>query len=143
MLVLLNLMNPELADVCNMYLIHTFKDMVFSSDKSIDNNFIISNWWYETFLFEASNNWKEGKYDFVKFIIENNKIDQVIDIIQKNTFELIKYINTYYDDNFGPDCVMNWKELDNEFIIRNFCYVYSHINIEQIKSNFSQQLAIQ
>ena len=31
---------------------------------------------------------------------------------------------------------MDWRELNSEFMVRNFCYIYSHNNIEQIRRMF-------
>jgi hypothetical protein len=135
-------MYSELTTACNMYLNYIFKDIVKSSDKPINDLLGLDDWWHETFLFEASNNWKEGEHDFVKFLNQNNKINQINDLVNSNSFELIKYINTYYNDNYGPECIMDWRELNSEFIIRNFCYVYSHNNIEQIQSNIIDKIDI-
>ena len=135
-------MYSELTTACNMYLNYIFKDIVKSSNKPINDLIGLDDWWHETFLFEASNNWKEGEHDFVKFLNENNKINQINDLVNSNSFELIKYINTYYHDNYGPECVMDWKELNSDFIIRNFCYVYSHNNIEQIQHNIIDKIDI-
>ena len=133
-------MYPELITACNMYLHYVFKDIVSSSDKSINDLVGLDNWWHDTFLFEVSNNWKEGEYDIVKYLHDTNTLNQINETVGKKSFELIKYINTYYDDNYGPENVMDWRKLDNEFIIRNFCYVYSHNNIEQFQNSIKEQV---
>ena len=132
-------MYPELTTACNIYLHYIFKDIVSSSDKSLNDLSKLDDWWHETFLFEASNNWKEGEHDIVKYLHDTNTLNQINETVKSNSFELIKYINTYYDDNYGPECIMDWRELNNEFIIRNFCYVYSHNNIDKIQNSIMGQ----
>jgi len=124
-------MNLALINICKMYFSSIFKEILESSDigDTIDND-----WWTESFLFEATNNWKEGDYDLVNFI-RNNETDNLNDIIQEDSLDIIKYINTYYQDNYGSESIMNWENLNNEFLIRNFCYVYGHQNIDEIRDN--------
>ena len=47
-----------LESVCYSYLVEVYKDM-----KPVQ---IDKDWWVDTFLFEATNNYKEGKYDILK-----------------------------------------------------------------------------
>tara|TARA_B100000242_G_C42684546_1_gene320654 strand:- start:73 stop:459 length:387 start_codon:yes stop_codon:yes gene_type:complete len=95
----------------------------------------------ETFLFEATNNFKEGEYDIYSNNLDGFKLPIDIDkLIKDNVFDMIKYINTYFEDNYGEECILKWKEYDEKYLLRNFCYVYSHSKIDDIIKDLKTDL---
>ncbi len=116
-------MCDELKKICENYLIGVFNELFESS-------IIDDDWWHDTFLFESTNNYIEGKYDIMKSDIDAKYINQCI---RENIFDIIKYINTFYEDSYGVDCILDWKKFDDKYLIRNFLYVYGHDNINELK----------
>ena len=118
-----------MEDVCYNYLTDVYKNI---NPKEYDN----SDWWVETFLFEATNNFKDGEYD----IIRSNSLSKInIDkIVKDNIFEIIKYVNTYLEDNYGEETILKWKELNVNYLVRNYCYVYGHLNIDELKQKLEK-----
>ena len=78
------------------------------------------------FIFEATNNWKDGDFDFVNFIT-SYKITNIDDCISATTLcVLYKIINKYYDEQYG--ILMDWKDVNVCSILRNWVYVYTNMN---------------
>lgn len=116
-------MCDELKKICDNYLIGVFNELK-------DSNNTDDDWWYDTFLFESTNNYKEGNYDIIKSDVDIKYINYCV---KENIFDIIKYINTFYEDNYGTSCILDWRKLDDKYLIRNFLYVYGHENISSIK----------
>ena len=118
-----------MEDICYNYFTDVYKNI---NPKEYYN----SDWWVETFLFEATNNFKDGEYD----IIRSNSLSKInIDkIVKDNIFEIIKYVNTYLEDNYGEETILKWKELDVNYLVRNYCYVYGHLNIDELKQKLEK-----
>ena len=62
-------------------------------------------------------------------------------LIKDNVFDLIKYINSYLESNYGEECILKWNEFHEKYLLRNFCYVYSHSKVGDIIDNFKIDLA--
>jgi|SaaInlStandDraft_7_1057024.scaffolds.fasta_scaffold09252_5 hypothetical protein len=116
-------MLEELKKICDNYLIKVYNGI----NKNDDND---DDWWNDTFLFESTNNYIEGEYDIMNCDIDVKYINYYV---KENVFDIINYINTFYEDNYGTDCILDWKKLDDEYLIRHFVYVYGHENISSIK----------
>ncbi len=120
--------------ICYDYLKTVYLDM------NKENNFD-EEYWRDTFLFEATNNFKEGEYDIYSNNLNGFKLPIDINkIIKDNVFDMIKYINTYLENNYGEECILKWNEYDEKYLLRNFCYVYSHSKTEDIINDFKIDL---
>ena len=116
-------MCDELKKICENYLIGVFNELYDSSN-------IDDDWWHDTFLFESTNNYIQGKYDIMKSDIDTKYINSYL---KDNFYNIIKYINSFYEDNYGKECILDWKKFDDKYLVRNFLYVYGHDNINELK----------
>ena len=83
----------------------------------------------EYVLYEYFNN--SPMRDFGAFA-KNNIDSEVYDII-----DVIHYCNTYYEDNFGDECIINWRHLrDTQYMLNQLGYVWSMNNGDEIMAIF-------
>lgn len=53
------------------------------------------------------------------------------------TIDIIQYCNNWYDDNFGADCLMDWKRFnDFKYVLGQLGYVWSMDNGDEIMELF-------
>ena len=98
--------------ICYDYLKTVYLDM------NKENNFD-EDYWRDTFLFEATNNYKEGEYDIYSNNLDGFKLPIDINkLIKDNVFDLIKYINNYLESNYGEECILKWNEYDEKYLLR-------------------------
>ena len=84
------------------------------------------------FLFQATNNWIEGEFDFADFIEKNYNINNIEDVITgKTVCDLIQIVYSYHMDECG-ECHINFGNLTVKDMIRHWAYVHSHLNRDEI-----------
>jgi hypothetical protein len=92
---------------------------------------------YEEFLFKSGNDWENG-YDFVDWLMsEKNILCDTLMCIYTLT-DMYKKVNSWYIDNYGDECLIDWKKLTPEFLLRHYVYYFVHNDEETIKNNLIQ-----
>jgi hypothetical protein len=80
----------------------------------------------EFVLFEYFNS---GERDFGRYAKEHLEFEWTVDIIQ--------YCNAWLDDNYGPECLLDWKRYnDFKYILNQLGYVWSMENGDEIMEMF-------
>ena len=115
-------MCDELKKICENYLIGVFNELFESSN-------IDDDWWHDTFLFESTNNYIEGKYDIMKSDIDTKFINSYV---KENIYNIIQYINTFYE--FFSNIYMIYFFL-NYLTIHMDNNLYSFLNLFCLMTN--------
>jgi len=113
----------HLNELCNEYLQFVLKDMV-EDFNNID--WEDEDWWRDNFRFEATNNWDNG-YDICDWI--DKKPNDYFENPQ-DTFDTIHYINSWYENNYGRDSIMDWEDICSRHLLRHYAYVYAEEHIQ-------------
>ena len=94
------------------------------------------DWWSDTFLQESVNGC--SSYNFVEWYedLNGNSIDNIP--VSFYTY-MIRYINTYFTENFGEESVMDWTKLTPNFIMTNYAFVIMSENLEDWKEDWKAQ----
>jgi hypothetical protein len=120
----------DLEFICEEYLNYVFDEMY--PDKNIvewDNDI---DWWRHNFGFVATNNYHIG-YDIKEWfdnIFDNETMKKVFNN-SSNIFGAIHYINSWYENTYGRgECIMDWNELCETHLLRQYAYVYCEEELE-------------
>ena len=99
----------------------------------------------ETFKFSATNNWESG-FDIVDWYESRGdyaldghykcgrqgSINDLLDF--QTTCDVINFIQEYFLDNYGDECLMDTLNLTPEKVIRNYAYVFCYEkDIDELK----------
>lgn len=121
----------DLEFICNEYLNYVFDEMFPDKDNVDWDNDI--DWWRENFGFVATNDYDDG-YDINEWFdntFENEEMKNVFNC-PDNIFDAIRYINDWYENRYGPESIMDWEKLSEDYLLRNYAYVYC----EEVLENF-------
>jgi hypothetical protein len=91
-----------------------FEKLIDASDDDVDD--LIDN-----FKFEVGNNWKEG-FDIIKFCeIAGTTANEVLQDAETACM-LTAIIQSYYEDNYGVECLIPMKDFNSETLLRHAVY---------------------
>ncbi len=90
----------------------------------------IAEWWTESFLDEVNQIYFHHSTSTDNFWRE---------VSMEELIEVIKYINQYYESNFGKESEMDWKKLSPEYLMDHYSYVFIHSNSEYFKNMFEEE----
>jgi hypothetical protein len=91
-----------------------FEKLIDASDDDVDD--LIDN-----FKFEVGNNWKEG-FDIIKFCeIAGTTANEVLQDAETACM-LTAIIQSYYEDNYGVECLIPMKGFNSETLLRHAVY---------------------
>jgi hypothetical protein len=147
--------NPELNkldQVCYNYLKNEYDVIKYDENQDQD-------WWVDTFLHKAvacDNGYSEEGWanqflqpDSNNYEMDTSFMDTYVTIIRKitineivnrnNIFDILRYVNTYYKENYGEEHILKRSDVRNGMnwnrnkLVRHYCYVYGHLNIDKLK----------
>lgn len=94
---------------------------------------------YEEFIFKAGNDWEHG-YDFIEWLqSEKNIYYENLMTLQMLT-EMYKTVNNWYSDNYGDDCLIDWKKITPSFVLRHYIYYFINSSLNEVKENLIKLL---
>lgn len=107
----------KLQNFINEYLKFVFKSI---SEGNLDEEYLD-----EEFKFISSNNWING-FDFINWLLTDKitSIDKFLNL--KETCEIISYITSYYEENYGGEVSHFTNNISPENILRHYVYVKVH-----------------
>jgi hypothetical protein len=118
-----------LKDMCYKYYLFVYND---NKDKDIikrKNSEELEEYLEEDFKFMAVNDYDSG-YDIINFCDCN--INNMIDF--NTSCKIIKKIQTFYEENYGKDSIMDYNDISPEKVIRNYAYVLLYeMSMEELK----------
>jgi hypothetical protein len=97
----------------------------------------------DEFCFKAVNDYDKG-YSFISYLREigvYNKLKHKL----SNTefmFYLIKIINTFYEDNYGIECIMDYKKLSFDFIVNHYAYYFVHYDMDNTRYEIDRKMRL-
>ena len=118
-----------LKDICYKYYLFVYNDIKDYDIIKRKNSEELEEYLEEDFKFMAVNDYASG-YDIIHFCDSN--INNMIDF---NTgCKLIKKIQTFYEENYGKDSLMDYNDISPEKVIRNYAYVLLYeMSMEELK----------
>ena len=118
-----------LKDMCYKYYLFVYND---NKDKDIikrKNSEELEEYLEEDFKFMAVNDYDSG-YDIINFC--DNNINNMIDF--NTSCKIIKKIQTFYEENYGKDSLMDYNDISPGKVIRNYAYVLLYeMSMEELK----------
>ena len=130
----------DLIDNIESYIEHVFKNIDW--DGLRDEGLADEDERMHYFLFEATNNWIYS-FDFVDFIQDNYKINDIEDVITgKTVCDLIQQIHSYHMDECG-ECYIDLRNLTVKEVINNWGQAYIHnANTEKIRERIREEIML-
>ena len=98
------------------------------------NQSAIDEFLEDKFKHIAVNDWKNG-YNFVDWLKteDNGEIDYILDI--NLLCEVISIIQSYFGDNYGNECLMDYSDLTPKKVLLNYAYVYLYgMDLDELKT---------
>ena len=122
----------HLNDLCRTYLEKVLREM--KPDFALID-WEDEDWWSETFKFKATNNWDKD-FDISTMTDEN---PNSYFSHPQDTFDTIHYINSYYENEYGKESIMDWNEICSVHLLRHYAYVYAEEHLDDFIAEMKEE----
>ncbi len=133
------LINKYLMD----YLVYVVEqeDMIDFNFAYDDNDNESCDKFTDEFCFKAVNDW--DNYSFVSYLREINVYEKLKHKLNNDfMFYIIKLVNTFYEDNYGIESIMDYKKLSFDFILHHYAYYFVHNDMYNTRYEIDRKLRL-
>jgi hypothetical protein len=116
--------------IVRKYLEWGFKQMMDKEELSVEDH----EEWGEMFIQPITDEWiRTPEYNFFKWAKDEGYGSSIGENDASFLCILINYVNTYFEENFGDECIMDWRKITPEWVFNSYAYVVASENNEEWK----------
>jgi hypothetical protein len=96
----------------------------------------------DEFCFKAVNNYDKG-YSFISYLREINVYEKLKHKLSNDfMFYIIKMINRFYENEYGIECIMDYKKLSFDFILHHYAYYFVHSDMDNTRYEIARKMRL-
>ena len=126
------------------YLVYVVEqeDMIDFNFAYTDDDDDMGDEFTDEFCFKAVNNYDKG-YSFISYLREINVYEKLKHKLSNDfMFYIIKMINRFYENEYGIECIMDYKKLSFDFILHHYAYYFVHYDMDNTRYEIARKMRL-